>query len=113
MALVEVTSKMLKYNHNLIQRQKEKDPEAEEEVFDRENEKELLEMIQRLINTLKITDPREIKILEYLIIISPVTIENKEDHYKYLVQRYKRYKKENPNKYPDEEEDDDDDSLDS
>jgi len=103
---IQVTSKMLKYNHNLIHRQRAMvQTEEDVDVFDRENEKELLEMIQRLINKLKITDEREIKILEYLVIISPVNIECREDHYKYLIERYKRYKKENPNKIPDDPED--------
>jgi len=108
MTLVEVTSKMLKYNHNLIHRQRVQNNNNQDEfvdMFDRENEKELLEMIQRLVKELKISDEKEVKILEYLIIISPINIESREDHFKYLIQRYKRYKKENPNKIPDEPED--------
>ena len=109
MALVEVTSKMLKYNHNLIHRQRVQNNNNNQEepvdMFDRENEKELVEMIQRLVENLKISDEREVKILEYLVIISPINIECREDHFKYLVQRYKRYKKEHPNKIPDEPED--------
>lgn len=108
MGLVQVTSKMLKYNHNLIHRQKVQPVEEDVDVFDRENEKELIEMIQRLVDKLKITEEREIKILEYLVIISPINIECREDHYKYLIDRYKRYKKENPNKIPDDPEDDED-----
>ena len=106
MELVKVTSKMLKYNHNLINRQKLQQQEENVDAFDRENEKELLEMLQRLVDKLKITDEREVKILEYLIIISPINIETREQHFKYLVDRYKKYKKENPNKIPDEPEDD-------
>ena len=107
MELIQVTSKMLKYNHNLIHRQKVQPVEEGVDLFDRENEKELIEMIQRLVDKLKITDEREIKILEYLVIISPINIECREDHYKYLIERYKRYKKENPNKIPDDPDDED------
>ena len=104
----EVTSKMLKYNHNLIHRQKAQPQDEDVDVFDRENEKELLEMIQRLIEKLKLNDEREVKILEYLVIISPINIECREDHYLYLIERYKRYKKEHPNKIPDDPDDEDD-----
>ena len=113
MELVQVTSKMLKYNHNLIHRQKVMNQDENIDMFDRENEKELLEMTQRLINKLKITEEREVKIVEYLIIISPISIECREEHFKYLVDRFKRYKKENPNKIPDDPENEENDEENS
>jgi len=63
---IQITSKILKYNHNLVNRQKVQTNEDGEETFDRENEKELLEMLQRLVDKLKITEELEVKILEYL-----------------------------------------------